>query len=110
GECGPYPSGAAEGTATISVTVVTRAFDLAVSPSTGDLWEQADNPLATFAPVLVNPGRTGTIDVTITPSASAGALVSGDLYIDDLAGPVPPYQEATGDELAVIPYKYTVGP
>jgi hypothetical protein len=110
GECGPYPSGAAEGTATISVTVVTRAFDLAVSPSTGDLWEQADNPLATLAPVLVNPGRTGTIDVTITPSASPGALVSGDLYIDDLTGPVPPYQEATGDELAVIPYKYTVGP
>jgi hypothetical protein len=110
GECGPYSSGAAEGTATLSVTVVTRAFDPAVSSSTGDLWADSYSSQATLAPLLVSSGRTGTIDVTITPSASPGALVSGDLYVDDLAGPVAPYAEATGDELAVIPYEYTVGP
>ncbi len=43
------------------------------------------------------------------PSAAAGTVVSGDLYVDDLETGVPPYGQQTGDELAAIPYEYTVG-
>jgi hypothetical protein len=109
-ECGPYPAAAAYGTATLTVTAVTRTFDPAITSTTGDLWALAANPLASVTPLVIEPGQTATIDVTITPSASPGALVSGDLYVDDLAGPLASSGQTAGDELIALPYKYTVGP
>lgn len=46
--------------------------------------------------------------MTITPSAAPGTVVKGTLYVDDLQGPVPPYGQASGDELVALPYEYTV--
>jgi hypothetical protein len=109
-ECGPYSTSAEYGTATLTVTAVTRTIDPAITSTTGDLWSIAANPLTTITPLIIARGQTATIDVTITPSASPGSLVSGDLFIDDLAGPLSPSGQATGDELAELPYKYTVGP
>jgi hypothetical protein len=110
-ECGPYPvGGAAVGTATIGMTVRAMAFDPAMAPSSGDFWETAVNPDQFYVPVLIDPGRTGVIDVTITPSAPAGTVVRGKLYVDDLMNVygVPPYGDLTADELAAIPYRYRV--
>jgi hypothetical protein len=47
--------------------------------------------------------------VTITPSASAGTVVSGNLYIDDFLTNVPPFGQQSSDELSALPYEYTVG-
>jgi hypothetical protein len=110
-ECGPYPAGgAAVGTATIGMTVQAKAFDPAMAPSSGDFWDVATNPDAFYDPVLIYPGRTGVIDVTITPSAPTGTVVRGKLYVDDLMNVygVPPYGDTTADELAAIPYRYRV--
>jgi hypothetical protein len=46
--------------------------------------------------------------VTFTPSGSAGTKVSGDLFIDNYISGVPPYGQISGDELAAIPYTYTI--
>jgi Peptidase inhibitor I9 len=108
-ECGPYAVAAAPATATISLNAVTKAFDPAVTSAPGDFWQLAVNPSAVFAPVTINPGQTVTINVTITPSANSGSVVSGYLYVDDVAGPLAPYGQISGDELAAIPYEYTVG-
>jgi hypothetical protein len=108
-ECGPYSTAAPAGTATISMTAQTKAFDTAVTSAPGDLWLLATNPSASFSPVTINPGQTVTVNVTITPSAAPGTVVSGDLYVDDFASGVPPYDQLSGDELAAIPYEYTVG-
>jgi hypothetical protein len=108
-ECGPYSSPAPAGTATISMSAVTKAFDPAVTSPSGDAWLTAVNPATTFSPVVIQPGQAATINVTITPSAASGTVVSGDLYVDDLETGVPPYGQQTGDELAAIPYEYTVG-
>jgi Subtilase family len=110
-ECGPYAKGgAAAGTATITMRVRAKAFDDAMSPSTGDFWETAVNPDQFYDPVLIYPGQTATVDVTITPSGPAGTIVTGRLYIDDLMNVdgVPPYGDVTADEVAVIPYQYRV--
>jgi len=110
-ECGPYPAGgAATGTATMSMTARAKAFDPAMAPSSGDFWETAVNPSEFYIPVLVGPGKTGVIDVTIKPSAAPGTVVSGKLYVDDLMSVygVPPYDDLTADELAAIPYRYRV--
>jgi hypothetical protein len=35
-------------------------------------------------------------------------VVSGNLYINDFIGGVPPYGETAGDELAALPYTYMI--
>ena len=72
-ECGPYSGPAPAGTVSSSMTVVAKQFDTSVTSTTGDLELAAINPAATFTPVIINPGQTATIDVTITPSAARRA-------------------------------------
>jgi hypothetical protein len=111
-ECGPYPvGGAPAGTAIDEMTVQTKAFDPAVTSPTGDLWELAVNPSGSITPVTINPGQTLTINVTITPSANSGSVVSGNLYVDaaDLGLAPPAYGQSAGSELTALPYEYTVG-
>jgi hypothetical protein len=108
-ECGPYAVPAAPGTATDNMSVVTKAFDPAVSSAPGDVWELSVNPSASVSPIVIDAGQTATINVTITPSANSGSVVSGDLYVDDLVGPLAMTGQTSGDELAALPYEYTVG-
>jgi len=108
-ECGPYAKAAPAGTATILMDAVTKAFDTSVSSKPGDLWQLSTNPSASFAPIVINPGKSATIKVTITPTGPAGSVVSGDLYVDDAVSAVPAYSQLAGDELAAIPYEYTIG-
>ncbi len=108
-QCGPYSTVAPPGTATTAWTIEARAFDTAVSSATGDVWLQAINPSSSATPVEINPGQTATINVTIVPNASAGTVVSGDLYVDTFDDSVPPYGQSSGDQMAALPYEYTVG-
>jgi hypothetical protein len=108
-ECGPYPAGGAAGTATDTITVQAKAFDPAITSPTGDVWLQAINALSVATAVLINPGQTATINVTITPSAAAGTVISGNLYVDTFDGDVPPFGASSGDQMAALPYQYTVG-
>ena len=93
------------------MSVATAPFDSAVSSQTGDLWLASTDPsqLTGLSPVVVGPGQTGTIPVTITPSGSSGSRVTGTLYVDE-------YNEIAfqgvfqpdGNDVAAIPYGYTV--
>lgn len=108
-ECGPYPvGGAPAGHATVSMTAQAKAFDPAVTSDTGDIWLASTNPAASFSPIVINPGQTATVNVTITPSGASGTLVTGTLYVDDFLSSVPPDGNISGDELAAIPYTYTI--
>ena len=84
------------------------AFDPNVTSSTGDIELASINPAATFSPIVINPGQTGTIDVTITPSGSSGTVVSGTLYVDDFLTNVPPYGQEASDEVDGLSYQYTI--
>jgi len=92
----------------MNATAVIRAFDGMVTSDTGDIWLAATNPAATFSPIVINPGQTAVIHVTITPSGTSGTQVSGTLFVDDFVSSVPPYGQIAGDELAAIPYAYTI--
>jgi hypothetical protein len=108
-EIGPYPSGAPAGTASIAMNATFKAFDPAVTSDTGDLEQAALDPATNFSLLTIQPGQSATIHVTITPSGPAGSVVSGTLYVDDFLTNVPPYGQASADELAAIPYTYTIG-
>jgi hypothetical protein len=108
-ETGPYSAGGAPtDTASASLSAVTQAFDTTVTTDTDDFLQVGFN-FSNF--LYLQPGQSGAISVAISPTASPGTVVSGDLYVDDyvlaseFAAPDP-----DGDELAAIPYSYTVSP
>lgn len=107
-EIGPYPHGATAGEVTMAMTVVAQPFDPAVTDTVGDFWLASIDPLTPFSPLTINPGKSGIIDITIKPAGRPGTVVRGDLYVDDAVQGVPPYGQATGDELVAIPYAYTI--
>jgi hypothetical protein len=102
-------------TASTSMTATTAAFDPAVSSPTGDLWLGSVNASNTFTPVVVNPGQSATIPVTITPQGASGSTVTGTLYLD-VSSIVPAKVSfnalstngPVGSEVAAFSYSYTI--
>jgi hypothetical protein len=107
-ECGPYATSAPAGTVSVTMTAQTRKFDPAVRSNIGDFWRAAVNPATPFGVLVIQPGQTKTIRVSITPSGPSGTVVSGHLYVDEFLADVPPYGQTTGDEIAALPYSYTI--
>ena len=100
---GPFPA-PVSGTANVTMVATTNAFDGAVTSSTGDAWALSFNAQATYTPLTLAPGQSGTITVTITPNAPKGTVVSGFIAVDTFNKAT-----STGDEIINIPYTYTVG-
>lgn len=107
---GPFGgTGATQEPVNTSLAATTPAFDPAISSPPGDLWATSLNPSASFGTVIVDPGKSATIPVTITLSGPAGTVVSGTLYLDDASlvdfGNLIP----NGNQVAAFPYTYTIG-
>ena len=107
---GPFGAkAAAPETVDTTLTATTQGFDPAVSSDTGDLWQAALGAPITVSPVVVAPGKSAVIPVTIAPTGAAGTKVSGVLYLDDdslfsLYGTLAP----SADTVAAIPYSYVI--
>lgn len=88
----------------------TRAFDPAVTSSTGGLWSAFNGVTSGFAPVYGPAGGSATITVQIQPDGPVGSFQSGTLFVDDvtLAGLSGVFDLPDGDELAAIPYGYRI--
>ncbi len=132
GQVGPFAGPAPSGSFTISASARCRLFDPTVTSSTGDLWQAGvtgqSARAGTFTahlerdgaglrhgarvgratptdtgPLVLAPGQTGTITVTITPHGPAGTRVKGDLFVDSLD-----LFTDGGNQLAGLPYSYTI--
>ncbi len=108
-EIGPYPSGAPAGTVSMAMSATIRSFDSTMTSTTGDLEPASLNPATTFSPIVINPGQSAIVNVTITPSGTSGTQVEGNLFIDDFLANVPPYGQQGANELTGLPYAYTIG-
>ncbi|MEV0074563.1 S8 family serine peptidase [Amycolatopsis sp. NPDC050768] len=114
-EMGPFgPSGAPAGHASYTASIKTAGFDAAVSSSTGDPYDQSVDPNGTGGtPLLVQPGQTVTVTVTITPSGKRGASVTGHLNLVTVptlpTGVTGLPQVGTGEVIATLPYSYKIG-
>jgi Peptidase inhibitor I9 len=115
--CGPYASPGAAGTATDTLSIVAKAFDPTVTAPLGDYNLTALNPDAMPVMTVLQPGQSTVVPVTITPSGTAGSVVSGTLYVDALVGGLLPVGGASGVlpagqiagvEMAALPYEYTI--
>lgn len=85
------------------MTALTKEFDSAVTSPGGDAMLTAVNPATPFAPVVICPGHTAVIKVTIRPSGAPGTTVRGIPYVDDVTGDVPPFGQVSGNELGHCP-------
>jgi hypothetical protein len=106
---GPFgPAGAPQETVATTAIVAMQAFDPAVTASSGDFWADQVQGTATFQPLVLAPGASGTITLTIQPAvANVGQRVRGTLYIDTANASDP---NASGDEVVALPYAYTIAP
>ncbi len=104
---GPFgDAGAPTESVTVTTTAKTLAFDPAVSASSGDFWADQVNGTSTFNPLVLAPGASGTITLTIQPAATqVGRTVRGNVYVDT-SNEADGY--GIGDEAVSIPYAYTV--
>ena len=104
-EIGPYgPSGVPTASDQQQCVRLDEPFDAAVSADSGDIWADLVLNTNTFNPLVLAPGATGTINVTITPDPTMiGKTVTGFIYVDTFSPVV-----TTGDEVVRIPYSYTV--
>jgi hypothetical protein len=75
-----------------------------LAPAKQDDGGSSSTPPTPTGPVVLNPGESTTITVTITPSAPVGTVVTGHAYIDTFS-----FFTDAGDELIDFPYAYTVG-
>jgi hypothetical protein len=91
--------------ANLAALASTYPFDANATSSTGDIWEASVNPasFSGYAPLTLDPGQSGTITVTFTPSGHRGHRVDGFIGVDT-------FDEFSfsGDEVATIPYEYRV--
>jgi subtilisin family serine protease len=103
---GPFGAGGVGAGANVNLAAVanTNPFDGAVSASSGDAWATSVNPNASYTPLSLAPGQSGTITVTFTPTGRRGKVVRGFLGVDTLN-----LFTVSGDELTTIPYAYRVG-
>jgi hypothetical protein len=114
-EIGPFgASGAPPGHATFTASMRTTGFDATVTSSTGDPFDFSVDPNGTGGtPVIIQPGQSATIQVTITPSGPRNSTVSGHLNL--VTVPVLPTGitalpfNGTGEVIAQLPYTYRTG-
>jgi Subtilase family len=104
---GPYGSAGAPTTPVATAAILQlKAFDASVSADSGDLWSDVTFGTNTYNPLILAPGQSGVINVTITPNpAQVGTTVRGQIYIDTFDSVVQ-----TGDEIVALPYSYTIAP
>jgi hypothetical protein len=104
-QVGPFgAAGAAAATANVAAAVDTNFFDTSITPDTGDLWLSSISASAPFTPLVLDPGQSGTITLTIAPSAPRGTVVRGFIAVDAFNP-----NTASGDQLVAVPYTYKVG-
>jgi len=103
---GPYPPDGAptDVQVTTDALALMQPFDTTVTTDSGNVWADLVQGTNTFNPLVLAPGQSGTIKVTIKPDASlVGKTVSGFLYVDTFNTTV-----LSGDEVVQIPYSFKV--
>ena len=109
-EIGPFGDGGApSGQSSLVANATTAPFDLGVTSSTGDPYLPSVDPTQPAGtPVVIAPGQSAAITLTITASGASGSTVSGVLNIVTTPQGVANSFNTTGDVIATLPYGYTV--
>jgi len=115
-EIGPFSDdGEPAGHTSFTASMRTAAFDPAVTSNTDDPFRISVDPKSDGfgTPVLIQPGHTAAIKVTIKPNGKKGSVVQGHLNLVTPstlpAGVTGLPQVTTGEVIRTLPYEYTIG-
>ncbi|HZN19884.1 MAG TPA: hypothetical protein VFB84_17115, partial [Micromonosporaceae bacterium] len=100
-------NGPVSGSTTLRARARTEALDPTVTSTTGNAMYFAVGVPVPFTPLFLLPGQSGTITATVTPTGPVGSTVSGVIYVETFAAFY--LGQSTVDEVAAVPYSYTVG-
>jgi hypothetical protein len=103
-ERGPFTTTAVSTTYSCGAYAITDAFASDVSTTAGNLWADLELGTSTYVGLVLNPGQSGTILVTISPTDPARTHVRGFLSLETFN-----FNTLSSDEVASFPYAYTVG-
>ncbi len=102
-------NGSTPTSATFHATATGRAFDGDVSSSTGDVLLGTVNAAAAAAhPITLQPGQSATVTVHFAPTGAVGSFHTGTLFVDIAQAGALGTTTLT-EEIASLPYSYTVG-
>jgi len=102
-------SGQEKGTVTMSARVLADGFDRAYTSTTGDPLLKTVDPGAPLSkPVVIPAGGHATITFTLKTLNAVGSRITGHVYINTLSPYGPQGLAGLGDEVAALPYTYTV--
>ena len=103
-EQGPFTGTAPSTTFSCGADAVTNKFAPDVSTSAGNFWQELDTGSNTYNPLVLDPGQTGTITVSISPTDANRTKVRGFLTLETFN-----FNTLSSDEVATFPYAYRVG-
>ena len=102
-------SGQETGSVTMSARAVADGFDRAYTSSTGDPLLATIDPAAPASqPVVIPAGGHATINFKLATLNRVGSKITGHIYINTLSPYGPEGASGLGDEVAALPYTYTV--
>lgn len=103
-------NGATTTSATFQAIATGRAFDRDVTSNTGDvLLGSVNTHTPAVHPITLQPGQSATLTVHFAPHDPVGSRHTGTLFVD-IAQPYGPQGATTlTEEIAALPYSYTVG-
>jgi hypothetical protein len=101
--CGANGVPAGSNVMNLAAVANTYGFNFDAVPTSGDVWEQSVDPSAPYTPINLQPGETGQITVTFTPTGHHGQKVRGFLALDTFS-----LFSLGTDEITEIPYKYKI--
>ena len=74
-EIGPFAGVAPTVPWSAGGVAATKTFDLTVDTASGDIWSALEGLTGSYNPILLDPGQSGSIAVTFTPSGTHGQVV-----------------------------------
>jgi hypothetical protein len=102
-EIGPFAGTAPTVPWSAGGLAATKGFDLTVDTASGDIWSALEGLTGSYSPTILDPGQTGSITVTFTPSGTHGQVVSGFIAVETFN-----FNTDSSDQLVRIPYKYKI--
>jgi hypothetical protein len=103
------PNGAVPGAVDFRATITAKAFFGDYTSSTGDpLLSTVDTGAAAATPITIPAGGHATVTLHLTPTGAAGSVERGSLYIDTFNPFGSAGTAGLVDEVAAIPFLFTV--
>jgi hypothetical protein len=101
-ERGPFATVAPTTTFSCGGEAVTNTFASDVSSDAGNFWADLELGSTSYNPLVLEPGQTGVIHVTLASTDPAGTQVRGFLTLETFN-----FNTLSSDEVASFPYAYT---